>query len=96
MRVGKKLPESNPKVISIARGLTVRQADLELAEVLSVTRRKIKDELVQTRAKIRKALEAGAAVEPGTFTARIESDDLWEDKDNELVIERLPSANDQL
>jgi len=93
MRSSNKLPESNPKVISIARGLTVRQVDLELVHILSLQHGETMDELLRIREKIRKALEAGAAVERGTFTARMGWDEIFEDQ-GKLVIERLPSADD--
>jgi hypothetical protein len=82
-----------PKVIYITCGLTVRQADLDRHHVLALAFAEIEEELTRLREKIRKALKAGAAVEPGTFTARMEWDWAWEDQ-NKLVIERVPSADD--
>jgi hypothetical protein len=84
------LPRSNPKVISIACGLTVRQADLDLFVALAVEAEEAMQECVRQRAKILNALKAGAAVEPGAFTARMAWDVFLEDR--RLIIDRLPSA----
>jgi hypothetical protein len=79
--------------ISIARGATVRQVDLDLIRILSLRLEETMDERVRNREKTRKALESGAVIEPGTFTARMAWDDIMEDQ-NKLVIECLPSVGD--
>jgi hypothetical protein len=87
------LPRSklkNPKVISIARGLIVRQADLDFCVALAFEIEEATREWAQRREKILKAVEAGAAVESGALTARMKWNDILEC--SMLHIERRPSS----